>query len=203
MKIKNNLAHFKINIGEKILRKKIITFLTISFFCTAIVTSLFVGHNTGEHRKDSIKGREEQRNEDIKKGHKNSDTKEFFYLVKKTKPGLLKKNKKNILVTAYYKPEKDEKDYEKKVEMNGTGEWTSTGTVPEIGTLAADHRYYPAGTRFYFPEFGICEVSDKGRDIKGPHRLDIFVGSGKKAYKKAMNIGRQKMIVLILPPSNA
>ncbi len=42
------------------------------------------------------------------------------------------------------------------------------------GTLAADTRYYPMGTVIYIPGYGYGVVEDRGGDIKGRHRLDLF-----------------------------
>lgn len=43
------------------------------------------------------------------------------------------------------------------------------------GTVAADTRYYPFGTRMYIPEYGWGVVEDRGGAIKGPKRLDVFM----------------------------
>jgi hypothetical protein len=45
--------------------------------------------------------------------------------------------------------------------------------LPHDGTVAADTRYYPFGTRVYVPGYGWGRVADRGRAIKGPNRLDI------------------------------
>lgn len=177
-----------------------LTYLAILFISVAIVTSLSVGQNTGEHRKISIKGSEGLKNEGIKKGQcKNSNKKEFFYLVKKTKPGLLKKKQITVVVTCYYKPERYEENYYQKLRMNGRGLETSSGTVPKKGTIAADPRFFPEGTRLFIPGYGIATVEDTGQLIKG-NKIDLFMGNGAQAYNKSMDFGKQKMKVFILPP---
>ncbi len=52
---------------------------------------------------------------------------------------------------------------------------------PRDGTLAADTRYYPFGTRFYIPGYGYGVVEDHGSAIKGPRRLDLFFNSHEQA----------------------
>jgi hypothetical protein len=42
------------------------------------------------------------------------------------------------------------------------------------GTIAADTRYYPFGTRMYIPEYGWGVVGDRGGAIKGPDHIDIL-----------------------------
>lgn len=56
----------------------------------------------------------------------------------------------------------------------------SDGTRAEKGTIAADLRRYPYGTRMYVPGYGWGEVHDKGSAIKGDH-IDVFFPNEKDA----------------------
>jgi len=62
---------------------------------------------------------------------------------------------------------------------------------PRDGTLAADTRYYPFGTRFYIPGYGYGVVEDRGSAIKGPHRLDLYFDS----HERALQWGRKTLEV--------
>lgn len=70
---------------------------------------------------------------------------------------------------------------------------TSSGTKAKQGTIAADIRYYPYGTRMIIPGYGKGVVEDTGSAIKGPNRIDVYYGS----RKKALRWGRQKVTVRI------
>lgn len=70
---------------------------------------------------------------------------------------------------------------------------TSSGTKAKKGTIAADIRYYPYGTRMTIPGYGQGVVEDTGSAIKGPNRIDVYLGS----RKKALRWGRQKVTVRI------
>ncbi len=70
---------------------------------------------------------------------------------------------------------------------------TSSGTKASKGTIAADTRYYPYGTVMKIPGYGKGVVEDIGSAIKGPHRLDVYFSTRKKALKW----GRQKLTVKI------
>lgn len=70
---------------------------------------------------------------------------------------------------------------------------TSSGTKAKQGTIAADIRYYPYGTRMIIPGYGQGVVEDTGSAIKGPNRIDVYFGS----RKKALRWGRQKVTVRI------
>ncbi len=65
--------------------------------------------------------------------------------------------------------------------------------LPRDGTLAADTRYYPFGTRIYIPGYGYGVVEDRGGAIKGKNRLDAYYNS----HKRALKWGRQKIKVNI------
>ncbi|MDD3814178.1 MAG: 3D domain-containing protein [Desulfocapsaceae bacterium] len=65
--------------------------------------------------------------------------------------------------------------------------------LPEKGTIAADTKYYPFGTRMYIPGYGWGIVEDKGGAIKGPDRIDLFFDS----HEDAIQWGRKKVAVEI------
>ncbi len=66
--------------------------------------------------------------------------------------------------------------------------------LPRDGTVAADTNYYPFGTRLDIPGYGYGRVEDRGRAIKGEHRLDVFYDS----HGDALRWGRQKVYVRVL-----
>lgn len=68
------------------------------------------------------------------------------------------------------------------------------GTRAELGTIAADTQYYPFGTRLYVPGYGYGVVHDRGGDILGPARIDVFY----KRHRQALRWGRRKLPVVIL-----
>ena len=57
------------------------------------------------------------------------------------------------------------------------------------GSLAADTRYHPFGTRFYIPGYGYGVVEDRGSAIKGKTKLDLFF----KSHDRALEWGRKKI----------
>lgn len=61
------------------------------------------------------------------------------------------------------------------------------------GTIAADTRYYPFGTRMYVPGWGYGKVEDRGGAIKGPRRLDVFEDS----HDDALDWGRRDVDVRV------
>lgn len=73
---------------------------------------------------------------------------------------------------------------------------TASGTKAKPGTLAADTRYYPMGTVFYIPGYGYGIVEDRGGDIKGRHRLDLFYNT----HREALHWGRKKLRCVVFPP---
>ncbi|MDX1486852.1 MAG: 3D domain-containing protein [Acidiferrobacterales bacterium] len=70
---------------------------------------------------------------------------------------------------------------------------TSSGAKAKKGTIAADIRYYPYGTRMIVPGYGNGIVEDTGSAIKGPGRIDVFF----KSRKEALRWGRQKVTVKV------
>ena len=61
------------------------------------------------------------------------------------------------------------------------------------GTIAADTRYYPFGTRMYVPGYGWGMVSDRGSAIKGPDHIDLYFVS----HDEALHWGRRRLRVII------
>lgn len=44
------------------------------------------------------------------------------------------------------------------------------------GDIAADPRYWKAGTRILIEGIGVCRVRDTGGNIKGKGRFDVYLG---------------------------
>lgn len=68
--------------------------------------------------------------------------------------------------------------------------------LPEDGTIAADTRHYPFGTRMYVPGWGWGVVEDRGGAIKGSERIDLYFDS----HAEALRWGRRQVGVQIFPP---
>ena len=68
--------------------------------------------------------------------------------------------------------------------------------LSEDGTIAADTKYYPFGTRMYVPGYGWGIVEDRGSAIKGPDRIDLYFDS----HSDALEWGRRNVRVLIDRP---
>lgn len=68
--------------------------------------------------------------------------------------------------------------------------------LPDDGTIAADTKYYPFGTRMYVPGYGWGVVEDRGGAIKGPTRIDLYFNS----HSDALKWGRRKVHVQIEYP---
>jgi 3D (Asp-Asp-Asp) domain-containing protein len=67
---------------------------------------------------------------------------------------------------------------------------TKRGDRAEPGTCAADWKVFPAGSWFYITGYGLCQVTDTGRLVKGKH-LDLFFNT----EREARNWGRHTQIV--------
>ncbi|MDT8391328.1 MAG: 3D domain-containing protein [Lentisphaeria bacterium] len=67
------------------------------------------------------------------------------------------------------------------------------GSRAKKGVAAADTAYYPFGTRLHVPGYGDVVVRDRGRDIKGPRRLDVFF----PRHGDAVKWGRQTVTVMV------
>ncbi len=61
------------------------------------------------------------------------------------------------------------------------------------GTIAADTKYYPFGTRMYVPGYGWGMVRDRGGAIRGPDRIDLYFES----HSEALAWGRKRLQVRI------
>jgi hypothetical protein len=68
--------------------------------------------------------------------------------------------------------------------------------LPRDGTIAADTKHYPFGTRMYVPDYGWGKIEDRGKNIKGPTRIDLFFHS----HDDALEWGRKKVRVFIERP---
>ena len=64
---------------------------------------------------------------------------------------------------------------------------------PHDGTIAADTKYYPFGTRMHVPGYGWGTVEDRGSAIKGAQRIDLYFDS----HNDALEWGRRKLPVTI------
>ncbi len=58
---------------------------------------------------------------------------------------------------------------------------TASGKLVAYGVCAADTNYYPFGTKFNIPGYGICTVWDTGSAIKG-NRIDAFFPTRQEAF---------------------
>lgn len=61
------------------------------------------------------------------------------------------------------------------------------------GTIAADTKYYPFGTRMFVPGYGWGVVQDRGGAIKGRSRIDLYFES----HADALRWGRRRLQVKI------
>jgi hypothetical protein len=68
--------------------------------------------------------------------------------------------------------------------------------LPDDGTIAADTKYYPFGTRMYVPGYGWGVVEDRGGAIKGKNRIDLYFDS----HSDALQWGHRKLPVTIEYP---
>lgn len=96
-------------------------------------------------------------------------------------------------VTAYYLPPKGSSARA----MEGD-ETTATGRKVAPGTVAADRRYFTVSakhpSRVYIPGYGFGETVDVGGAIKGPGRLDVWVGSGAEGRAAMKAWGKRRLI---------
>lgn len=70
---------------------------------------------------------------------------------------------------------------------------TATRAEARVGLCAADWDKHPVGTLIYVPNYGICEVQDRGGAIKGK-ALDLFFNS----RSEALTWGRRTMKVYVI-----
>ena len=71
---------------------------------------------------------------------------------------------------------------------------TAKGTQARLGTVAADPKVYPFGTRLQIPGYGTGVVEDVGGAITGRH-IDVWMPS----HATALRWGRRKLKVTPLP----
>ncbi len=71
---------------------------------------------------------------------------------------------------------------------------TARGTVARLGTVAADPKVYPFGTRLQIPGYGTGVVEDVGGAITGRH-VDVWMPS----HETALRWGRRNLKVTPLP----
>ena len=71
---------------------------------------------------------------------------------------------------------------------------TARGTTARHGTVAADPRVFPFGTRLQIPGYGTGVVEDVGGSIKGRH-IDVWFSS----HETALLWGRRNLKVTPLP----
>jgi len=104
-----------------------------------------------------------------------------------------------VVATAYYRPLPNQTrylcgSYEREIRMNGAGKETSSGERPERGTISADPRFLPRGTKISVPGYGPGIVQDTGGAIKG-NRIDLFCGEGDSALDEAIKWGKRRIVV--------
>lgn len=75
---------------------------------------------------------------------------------------------------------------------------TASGVRAQHGTIAADTKYYPMGTVMYVPGYGYGVVEDRGGDIKGPNRIDLWF----RSRGQAMQWGRKHLKVAVYVPNS-
>jgi len=74
-----------------------------------------------------------------------------------------------------------------------TGNRTSTGTNPKVGTIAVDPSVIPMGSKLYVEGYGFGRAEDIGSAIKG-NRIDIFL----ETEQECRRWGRRPVKVYIL-----
>ncbi len=73
---------------------------------------------------------------------------------------------------------------------------TASGTKAKVGTIAADSRVFPFGTRMRVPGYGWGTVEDRGGAIKGG-KIDLFF----RSHEDALEWGRQTVTVEVVRPN--
>lgn len=95
--------------------------------------------------------------------------------------------------------------------MNGAGKETRSGTVPDIGTAAADWKVLKKGTKFRILDCDILlgrdnpipvsdvifRVEDTGGGVKGNH-VDIFTGFGDHGCEIAVNFACRRYVIEVV-----
>jgi 3D (Asp-Asp-Asp) domain-containing protein len=67
---------------------------------------------------------------------------------------------------------------------------TARGTTAKTGTVAADPKVFPFGTRLEIPGYGTGVVEDVGGSIKGRH-IDVWFPT----HEEAVRWGRRELAV--------
>jgi 3D (Asp-Asp-Asp) domain-containing protein len=71
---------------------------------------------------------------------------------------------------------------------------TSTGTYPQMGTVAVNPDRFPYGTEFYIPGYGEGTALDTGGAVRqDSSKIDVFM----ETYEQAMEWGVQELEVII------
>jgi 3D (Asp-Asp-Asp) domain-containing protein len=135
----------------------------------------------------------------------------------KQKPKIKVLKRLNMKVTAYYGPKPGQIKYahgslRKDIRVNGAGKETRSGTVPKIGTAAADWRVLRRGVKFRVVDCDdvmlgeknlkpvsdiIFTVEDTGGGVKGNH-VDIFTGFGNEGCETAVNFGSRRYVIEVV-----
>jgi uncharacterized protein YabE (DUF348 family) len=74
-----------------------------------------------------------------------------------------------------------------------TGNRTSTGTKPKVGTIAVDPSVIPLGSKLYVEGYGYGRAEDTGGAIKG-NRIDLFM----ETERQCLNWGRRPVKVYVI-----
>lgn len=106
-----------------------------------------------------------------------------------------------FVITAYYKPNPNQKkfatgSYKGDLRLNGTGR-TFSGKEAKEGYAAADLAVLPLGTLVSIPGHKVVQIEDTGGDIKGK-RIDIFMGEGDLGLARALEWGKKKLTIEVL-----
>ena len=75
---------------------------------------------------------------------------------------------------------------------------TARGTMAKKGTVAADTKVFPFGTRLEIPGYGIGVVEDVGGAIKGRH-IDVWFPT----HEEAVRWGRRELTVKVVSGDGA
>jgi len=119
-----------------------------------------------------------------------------------------------VKTSAYYAPTRNQDgeyatgSFEGDVRLNGSGKVTKyKQEAPQEGrTIATDPKVFPPGTRLrlYDPKLPIeervyydFEAEDGGGSIKG-RKIDIYMGRGKPALRKALKWGKKRMMAQVI-----
>ena len=114
-------------------------------------------------------------------------------LIRETEPSRSGINRKTVEITAYTA------GYESTGKNPGDAGYGLTASGYQLTdadawkVVAADPVYYPVGTKIYIDGVGMVTVRDTGSIVKGPNKLDIFVGM--RNVNDAYAWGRQSVVI--------